>query len=229
MRFNSDKYTAVGGRIGSMVGVMNKAGMCFRNWVVPANPNSTAQQAVRSSLRTLSLAWSATLTQAQRDAWAAWAATLTFVSKLGTSYTISGFDAYVMCNGARMVGGVARVDAGPTVAGFATFTPVVPTFNVSAHTISVAYTAADAWNGETGGYLLVRKVPIGFRAGVTFYEGPFIYAGKQSGAASPPASPLVINVTAGTIVTGTQYAIAVRSARADGRCSREAIFRGLGV
>ena len=229
MRFTSSLLEKIGGRLGQYVGMMNRSGMNLRQWVVPSNPNSSAKQGVRNTLRALAAAWSSTLTSAQRDAWTAYAATLTFTSSLGTTYTISGFDAYVAANGAREVAGLSRISAAPVTPGFATFTPVTPSFNVSAHTLSVAYTAADEWNGEVGGGLVIRLSPIGFKAGVTFYKGPFKYAGVALGAVSPPASPKVITLAAGVFATGTQYAIAVRSVRADGRFSQEAIFRGLGV
>jgi hypothetical protein len=229
MRFCSDKFTAVGGRLGSMVGCMNKSGMNMRTWVTPSNPKTTAQQGVRNTLKALALAWKNTLTAAQRTAWNAYASTLTLVSKLGTPYTISGFDAYCMGNGARQVASISRVDAGPTVAGFDVFTAVVPTWDTSDHTISIAYTNTDPWAGEVGGALVVRRSTSGFSPGITFFEGPFIYASKALGAVSPPTSPLVITLSAGAISTGAQYAIAVRSVRADGRCSQESIFRGIAV
>ena len=229
MRIVSDKYTAIGGRLGSMVGTMNKSGMCFRNWVTPSNPNSSKQQGVRSTLRTLAVAWSTTLTSVQRDAWNAYAATLNFMSKLGTPYKISGFGSYVMCNGARMVGGLSRIDAGPTVSGLDTFTSVTPTWDISSHNVSIAYTNTDGWAGEVGGALIVRRSPLGFRAGVTFYEGPFQYIAKAVGAVTPPTSPLVYDYGSGGVVANTQYALAVRSVRADGRCSAEVIFRGISV
>lgn len=229
MRFTSDLATKVGGRLGNMVGMMNKAGMNLRSWVMPSNPNTTAQQGVRNTLRTLAAAWSGTLTQSQRDGWAVYAATLTFTSKIGVNYQISGFDAYVAANGARIVAGLTRIDAPPSLGGFATFTGITPSFNVTAHTLSIAYTATDAWNNEVGGALVIRLSPIGFKAGVTFYEGPFKYAGVALGAASPPASPKVITLASGVFAVGTQYAVAVRSVRADGRFSPESIFRGLGV
>jgi len=229
MRFNSDLCTAVGGRIGDMVGMMNKSGMCLRKWVQPANPNTSAQQGVRSTLTALAAAWAGTLTQDQRDAWNAYAATLSFTSKLGTPYTISGYDVYVMCNGARQVAGLSRIDDGPATAGFDTFTPVTPTFTVASHDISIAYTNTDGWAGEVGGGLIVRRCKLGFSKGVTFYEGPFIYADKELGAVTPPTSPLVITLAAGAILSAHQYAIAVRSVRADGRISRESIFRGVSV
>ena len=227
MRIVSDKYTAIGGRIGSLVGTMNRAGMCFRNWVVPANPKTAHQLAVRSTLKNLALAWSDTLTQEQRDAWNAYAATLEFTSKLGTKYTISGFGAYVQGNGARQVGSLSRIDNGPTTPGLDTFTDVTVTFDGGDDTITVAFTNTDAWAGEVGGALLVRRSPLGFKEGVSFYEGPFRYAGKQLGAATPPTSPLVIDLGTTGITPGLQYAIAVRSVRADGRCSEERIFRAV--
>ncbi|MEN6333696.1 MAG: hypothetical protein ABFE01_05505 [Phycisphaerales bacterium] len=229
MRILSDKYTAIAGAIGTMVGMMNKSGMCFRNRVIPANPNSVAQQGVRADLASLSLAWSETLSDAQRAAWEAWAATLTFMSSLGTPYRISGFNAFVAANGARMVSPLTMVVPGPTTAGLDSFTSVVPTFDDSSHTISVAYTNTDPWAREVGGGLIVRRCPLGFSAGITYYQGPFVYAGYAIGAVSPPTSPLVITLGAGAIVTGKQYAIAVRSVRADGRYSLERIFRGIAV
>lgn len=229
MRFTSDLATKVGGRLGNMVGMMNKAGMNLRSWVMPSNPNTASQQAVRATLSVLAAAWSGTLTSGERAAWAAYEATLTFTSKIGVNYQISGFDAYVAANGSRIVAGLSRIDTAPVIGGFATFTPVTPSFNVSAHTLSIAYTAGDAWNGEVGGGLVIRLSPIGFNAGVTFYEGPFKYAGVALGAVSPPASPKVITLAAGVFATGVQYAVAVRAVRADGRYSPESIFRGLGV
>lgn len=229
MRIVSTLFNKAGGRIGDQVATMNKSGLCLRNWVQGSNPNTSAQQGVRGTLSALATAWSGTLTVAQRAAWAAYAATLSFTSKIGTNYTISGFDAYVMCNGARQVAGLSRVDAGPVVGGFATFTDPTPTWDASSHTLSVAYTNTDDWAGEVGGALIVRQSKTGFSGGVTFWEGPVIYGSKAVGAVTPPTSPLVIDLGAGNVVEGVQYGMAVRSVRADGRCSREKFFRGLAV
>lgn len=226
MRITSDKYNGIGGRIGSMVGMMNKSGMCFRNWVKPTNPKSSPQVGVRNTLAALAVAWRSTLTTVQRAAWNAWAATLSFNDSLGTPYTISGFAAYCAANGARQVGSLSRVDAGPVTAGLAGFTSPTPTFNVSAHTISLAFANTDAWAGEVGGAMIVRVSPLGFSVGRTFYEGPFVYAGKVVGAVTPPSSPATITLAAGFFVAANQYAIAVRAVRADGRYSEERIFRG---
>lgn len=221
--------TGVSGAIGNMVGLMGLGGMAVRARVVPANPKSTAQQGVRSTLTSLAAAWSATLTQAQRNGWDVYAATLTFTNTLGQPYRISGFDAYVAANGARIVGGLSRIDAPPATGGFASYTSPTPSFVVSSHAISVAFTNTNAWAGEVGGAMIVRVSPIGFSPGIKNYTTPFIYAGKVVGAVSPPTSPTVITLAAGAIVTGKQYAAAIRVVRADGRFSQEAIFRGIGA
>lgn len=229
MRILSTVATGIGGKLGNVVGTMNKSGMCLREWVVPSNPKSARQTAVRATLTALAGAWSETLTSDQRLGWAVYAATLSFTSKLGTAYTISGFDAYVMCNGARMVASLSRVDVPPAIGGFASYTPPTLAFNATANTVGVTFTNTDDWAGEVGGAMIGRISPVGFAKGITFYEGPFQYLNKIAGAVSPPSSPATWTVSAPDIVVGTQYAVALRVVRADGRVSAEAIFRGLGV
>lgn len=226
MRFNSTIMTAVGGKVGNVVGMMNKAGMCVRSWVVPANPNTSAQQGVRGTLSTLATAWSDTLTQAQRDGWDAYAATLTYTSKLGTDYAISGFGAYVAANGARIVAGLSQVNEPPAIGGFEGYTAPTITFLDTGNYIHVVFTNSDDWAGEVGGAMTFRICPIGFKAGQNFYEGPFVFADSIDGAATPPTSPQ--DVAAGiTITAGVKYAVAMRVVGADGRYSKEAFFLGV--
>lgn len=229
MRWTSTLVEKAGGRIGGYVAMMNRAGLCMRMWVQPSNPNSSAQQGVRATLATLAYDWSHTLTQDKRDAWAAYAATLTFTNKLGVQYTIGGFDAFVAANAARMVGGLSQINDGPVVGGFATYSSptIVPT--VSGNKLVVTFVNTDDWAGEVGGAMLFRVSPIGFNAGITFYEGPYVYGGKIVGAGTPPSSPANVTITVPTFVAGTQYGIAVRVVRADGRFSQQANFRALGV
>lgn len=228
MRIVSSLFDAAAGKIGSYVAMMNRGGMCMRSWVSPANPNTSAQQGVRATMAGLAAAWSDTLTQAQRDAWTTYAGTLDYVNKLGVHYTIFGFNAYAAANAARIVAGLSQIDAGPVVGGFAGGTPPVPTFDVTAQKVSIAYTNTDDWAGEVGGALTVRLCPIGFKQGIAFYEGPFLYLDLVTGAATPPTSPELMTPPY-TLVEDTQYAVATRFLRADGRYSQEAIFRGLGV
>jgi hypothetical protein len=228
MRITSDLFNGVGGKIGELVGLMNKSGMCLRRLVIPANPKTAYQRGVRDTLYELATAWSQELSVDERAGWAAYAATLTFTSKLGTDYTISGFGAYCGANAARMVAGLSRVDTPPTTGGFATMTPPTVTFVAATDKVSVAFTDTDAWAGEVGGAMTVRLCPLGMSAGITFYEGPFRFLDSIDGAVSPPSSPALLDAGY-DIVADVQYAVAIRVVRADGRYSPESIFRGLGA
>lgn len=228
MKWTSSLVEKAGGKLGLYVALMNRGGMCFRTWVSPSNPNTSAQQGVRATMAELAVAWSDTLTQAQRDAWDVYAATLDYTNTLGVHYTVFGFNAYAAANAARMVAGLARIDAGPSVGGFAGGTPPVVTYDVTAQKVQVAYTNTDAWAGEVGGALTVRLCPIGFKQGIGFYKGPFLYLNLVAGAATPPTSPALMTPPY-TLVTDTQYAVSTRFLRADGRYAQESIFRGLGI
>lgn len=228
MRFNSTLTTAVGGAIGNMVGLTNRAGQCLRARVTPSNPNTSYQQGVRATLGDLASAWSATLSVAQRIAWAQYAATLVYTSKIGTPYTISGFNAFVASNAARIVAGLSQINDAPTIGGFAGGTQPTVTFVESTNKVSVAFTNTDDWAGEVGGAMTVRVCPIGFLAGVNYYEGPFVFLDSIDGAVTPPSSPSTFTPPF-TIEVGVQYAVATRFLRADGRYSLESFFRGIGA
>jgi hypothetical protein len=229
MQLTSSLMNNATGKFGNMVFLPNSGCIRARAWVVPSNPQSSYQTAVRGEFATLAAYWSGTLTQAQRTAWAAWAATVSYATKLGTTYTPSGFNAFMAANTARVQAGLAVVAAGPTTSGAASFTTPVITWDASSHTISVAFEATDDWNGEVGGALILRTGVLPFLPGVTFWEGPVRYASKQLGAASPPAGPLVFDLGVGNVVADIQYGCALRAVRTDGRYSPERFFRGIAV
>jgi hypothetical protein len=88
---------------------------------------------------------------------------------------------------------VAVVDAGPTTYGLPTFTTPVPTIVAAGTTVSLAFTNTDAWAIAAGGYLLLfASRPQ--NATINFFKGPFRFAGKVTGAATPPTSPAVITL-----------------------------------
>ncbi len=56
-------------KVGDVVFTRNHSGPVVRMWVKPIQPTSTTRAAVQAAMRALMLAWSATLTQTQRDGW----------------------------------------------------------------------------------------------------------------------------------------------------------------
>jgi len=103
------------GSIGSTTASHNKYGSYFRSKVIPVNPNSTRQQAVRTFFATLVSAWNDTLTTAQRNAWNLWATNTTIQGKDGNPINITGQNAYIRFNTARLQIGGSRVDEGPVI------------------------------------------------------------------------------------------------------------------
>ncbi len=188
MLFKSEIVTQVSGSIAGTTYSHNSAGLYRRARSIPVNPNSAAQQGVRSNLTTLSQAWNAVLTQAQRDAWDNYATLSPITGKLGDELVLSGQQMYIRCNTVRLLAGVARVDVGPTVPGLIALTTPVATISIAAADISTAFDNTDQWANETGGGLNIQTSRF-ISAGRNFFRGPHRFLQFVEGAVAPPASP----------------------------------------
>jgi hypothetical protein len=87
------------GKQNGIVYSKNKFGPYVRRKVTPANPQSTAQVAVRNTFSSLSKAWSNTLNATQRAAWTAFAAVYPRRDIFGNSVTLTGANMYIALNG----------------------------------------------------------------------------------------------------------------------------------
>tara|TARA_Y100000310_G_scaffold3699_2_gene4577 strand:+ start:807 stop:1517 length:711 start_codon:yes stop_codon:yes gene_type:complete len=88
------------GSIGGNCFTRTKGGSAARNKVKPTNPSTPAQLAQRELITRLSKAWR-TLTDAQRDAWAAAALTSKIKDKMGAVLELTGHQFYVKINTLR--------------------------------------------------------------------------------------------------------------------------------
>jgi len=222
VKFSSQVYSAVSGSIGGITYAHNQGGMYARARAVPTDPNTVQQQALRNAMGQLSTAWFATLTQAQRDAWAVFATNVPLIDSLGQSRTIPPLSWYQKANSIRLQSGLGRIDAGPVIYELATLTLPVVTLTPAGSTASMAFTNTDLWANEVGGALLVyasrpQNVTI------NFFKGPYRFAGRINGAASPPTSPQVITLPFVSGPAGSKQFFKVIAVRADGRPS--ATFR----
>lgn len=188
MLFKSEIVTQASGSIGGTTYAHNTAGLYRRARSIPVNPNSSAQQGVRANLTTLAQAWNAVLTQAQRDAWDNYATLSPVTGRLGDELVLSGQQMYIRCNTVRMLSGVARVDAGPTVPGLIALTTPVATLSIASGIVSIAYTNTDAWANEVGGGLNFQTGRF-ISAGRNFFRGPYRHNTTELGAGAPPTSP----------------------------------------
>lgn len=103
------------GSMGGLTASRNRGGQYFRQRVVPTNPASTRQNAVRAYLASAVAAWTNTLTAAQRTAWATYAANTPRTDSLGNEIVLTGQQAYIGAYVPRMQAGAAVPTAAPTV------------------------------------------------------------------------------------------------------------------
>lgn len=188
MKFKSQVLTQVSGSVGGITYSHNKGGLYQRARTIPTDPQTAVQVVMRNFMSQLVVRWTAILTQAQRDAWAVYAANVPVTDLLGDSMLISGLNWYVKLNSIRRQASIAVADNAPTV--FTTASLTTPLFTVVAATdlASVAFVNTDSWATAALGALLVyfsRPQSVG----VNFFKGPYRFAGKVAGAATPPTSP----------------------------------------
>lgn len=219
MKFTSPVISAGSGSLAGLTASRNKGGMYFRARAVPTNPGSAQQTVIRNQLATLVAFWSSVLTQAQRDGWADYAANVPVQNPLGASINLSGQQMYVRSNVARVQATLPRVDDAPTVFDLGPYTVPVPvSLTASTGVLSVSFTEADDWVSEDDAALLVY-VSRPQNPGITYFKGPYQFAGGVLGNTStPPTTPQPVAVTFG-YTAGQRGFVKFNVARADGRYS----------
>lgn len=207
------------GSIGGQVHSKNRYGTYIRQKTKPVNPRSPAQSAVRNIMAAVTNAWSAIVTQLQRDAWDVYAAAIVVTGRLGQSITLTGFNHYVRSNVARINAGLLRIDPAPTTLSLpSTDDEFAISASSAAQNISVSFTDASDWANETSARLVLHQAlpQLGSRA---FFNGHFRVIGSISGSASaPPTSPETVAVDF-PIAEGQRQWVKARVLRADGRLS----------
>lgn len=226
MKFKSMVYSQASGSIGGVTYSHNTGGMYTRARAIPTNPNTSQQQAMRNFMGQLTTRWQSTLTALQRTGWDTFATNVLLPDTLGEPRKVPAMAWYLKANSLRLQAGVAVIDAAPTIFDLATLTIPVPTVTAAGTTVSVAYTNTDAWAGEAGGYLLVYASRAQ-NSTINSFKGPYRYAAKVTGAATPPTSPAVITLPFVTGPTGSKQMFKFVAVRADGRPS--AVFRATGT
>jgi hypothetical protein len=179
------------------------------------------QSAARNNFSAAASLWNdGTLTEAQREAWRAYALAVGWINSLGESITLSGFAMMQRSNVSRMTAGIDVVSDGPTnntlVAADET---AAATITASTQKLSLAFDDTRDWLGEAGGAMTVfMGAPQ--NPGVNSFSGPCRYAGKVLGDdTTPPTTPVELDLPFVAVV-GQKIWVQCRIIRADGRVSR---------
>lgn len=207
------------GSIGGSTYSRNRFGQYIRARSKPVNPNTDAQNDVRTNFRQLMEAWSQSLNDTQRTAWSTYAQAITWKNKLGDDTKLTGPMHYLRSNAARLAAGLPIINTGPTTL------VLPPTDNgfaaegdVSDSEIDVSFSNTGGWASAVGGGLAVY---MGFPVNPTreYFNGPWRYLGTIPGAAMPPASPYTFTDLPFTMTTTQRIYLRARVIMPDGRCS----------
>lgn len=223
MKYTSAIAATGSGSVGGATASHNRGGQYFRRRAIPVNPSTAQQQAVRGFFSTLQAAWNNTLTSAQRSAWDSYALNTPVTDSLGNPVNAGGKGMYTRGNVPRLQASLTAISAGPTAFGLPALTsPGVTSLVASTGVTTFTYTNSDAWAIAVGGALLIY-ISRPQSVSINGFKGPFRFAGKVSGAATPPTSP-------GTVTSPFTYAVGQKgfikfvSVTPDGRLSGEYIF-----
>lgn len=227
--FKSHLVTQISGSVGGTTYSHTGSGLYMRARSIPVNPNTGNQLQVRSALTALVMAWLDTLTPAQRAAWNLYATNTPYTNALGDTFTISGQNAYIGSNTARLqavsklASSLTRVDSAPVVFDRGDFTTPVPVYSATTG-LNVAFTDTDAWTGEDNAALLIfQGQPKNMSR--NYFKGPYRLVGVAPGdSGSPITSPITFTAAWLAIfgyppATGQAVWTKFVVVRADGRAS----------
>ncbi len=220
MKWKSALVTSASGSVGGLTASRNAGGAYYRARVVPTNPNSTFQQAVRAAMSNLTSRWLSTLTDAQRAAWKAYSDNVPLIDRLGDPRNVGALPMYIRSNVPRIQAGLSIVDDGPTTFNLGDFTAPSFTATVLGTAIGTVFTNADEWANEDGAAMLVFQSRAQSPS-INYFKGPYRLAGQVLGdSGTPPTSPQADAAVFPFAADQRVYFRAVVT-RADGRLSSD--------
>ena len=184
MKISTGLAGEMSGSMGGITASHNRGGAYLRRRSIPVNPNTARQQSVKSSFGGLVQAWTNELTEAQRQAWRAYAAAVPRQDSLGNTITLTGQQWYIAANTPRLQAAIEfgtafgiplpRVDDGPTVLNTGEAPMDVTTFEgdftTPPGTVTVSGDMSGAMSADGDVLLYVGQL---VNAGVRFYKGPY--------------------------------------------------------
>ena len=188
MLFQSAILTRGSGSIGGVVASHNAGGNYLRARTTPTDPGTSFQTAVRTTLASLQNIWTATLTQAQRDAWTTYAFNTPLLNPFGEPRTVTGLNMFTRVNVPGIQAGLPRIDDAPTDFNTGDVGLTSAAFSAAAG-ISISFDVTDEWVDEDdSGLLIYASRPQSI--GVNFFKGPWRFAGVLLGdGITPLTSP----------------------------------------
>lgn len=208
------------GSIAGNTHARNRFGNYMRARTKPVNPNSARQAEAKARIMLLSEAWRDELNAAQRLAWDAYAAAVSWLNRLGETVHLTGFNHFIRSNAAYIQVTPDRLADGPVVLSLPAGDPAFAVALSEANGITVTFDDTRDWASEGGAGMMIS---IGTPQNATrnFFNGPWRYHGWIGGTIpGPTPSPDgPTPVTAWTLSEGHRVWVRASIIRTDGRLS----------
>jgi hypothetical protein len=224
MKFKSPVYSQASGSIAGITYSHNRGGMYTRRRATPTNPNSPAQQAVRTAMANLVTNWTVNLTASNRNVWNAYANNTPVVNRLGDPILLTGQQMFLRSNIPRVQEGFDYVASGPTVDNLGLLSPISFNSGSSTTALQIDFDNSDVWAAVDGGYLFIQ-VSRGQNPSKNFFKGPFRSCDPLAGdTVTPPSSPYTVTGAPFSWSTGQRVFLRARASTYDGRLTTAQII-----
>lgn len=165
----------------------NRGGAYTRNRVTPLNPQSSAQQAVRSAMSVLTTAWGIDLSQAQRDSWTAFGLAWPTTDVFGATTVLSGLQMYVRQNTPLIFAELPRIDDAPINLDVEALLSLSAVVDVSAATMLLTFTPTPL---AANSFLQIYATPL-LSPGIAYVKNKLRLIATQDAAEASPVDAKV--------------------------------------
>ncbi len=217
------------GKIGGTVFSRNRGGAYARNFVVPTNPGSPAQVAIRGIVTFLVNKWNVVLSPAGREGWDDYAANVPMVNKVGAEIFLTGQQHFIRSNVPRKQAGFVQIIEAPQIYDLGIFTtPTMDIPNGIAKEVDININITDDWaNSDTG--LMTVSTSVQQNPTINYWKGPYLFGDSIDGdSAVPLVSPVTVD-TAFRYNPGNKCFAQIRVLQGDGRMSTPVRIEALSV
>ncbi len=184
MQIKSALLTDASGSIGGMTASRNNSGLYLRSRVVPVDPSTSRQNAVRSVFASLATEW-IDLTEPQRQGWRDYAANVLHTPRFCGPINLTGQNQFIRTNTIRHQTGLITLIVAPTTydTGIPLTEPtVVEIAQLSPpniYTITVPFVSPQSDSGRASVYL-----SRGYSPSRTYFAGPYQFMDQEDYAVS---------------------------------------------
>ena len=192
-------------KLGGHVFTKNRNGAILRMKVSPTQPRTAKQLNVRAAFGNFSAAWGAALTEAQRLAWTALAATVTIPDQYGNPQVPTGLQYYMRVNRNLFTIGQPRLDVAPGGTGVESLASLALTATFTGLVLSLAFTPTPL---AATSHLVAFMTP-NLSPGKNFVTAfqKLIYTDPAGATASPKSVITPWSATFGTLIAGQKISV----------------------